>query len=196
MSEQDRANRIKLLIIILVPFVLMLLAWAIFYSGFGMPSGTSNNGLLLNPPLQLNDTLEDGAEKIVQSDNLSWFFLLPGSSSCDEACQQRLYLTRQIRTALGKHTHKIERLYLLDSGVEPDAAFSALLDQEHKDLRLVTISRAKLEAMVAASAAAERSLEQGYFLTDFRGFTMLYYGEEHTYKDTMKDVKYLLKYAP
>jgi len=196
MSGQDRSNRIKLLILILVPFILMLLAWGIFYSGIGMPTGTSNNGLLINPPLQLNDAVVDGKPDIVTSDNFSWFFLLPGNISCDQSCEERLYLTRQIRTALGKHTHKIQRLYLLDSGLEPDRQLKALLEQEHADLRVENISRRKLDALLAASPAAEQAPEQGYYLADFRGFMMLYYGEQHSYKDTMKDVKHLLKYAP
>lgn len=196
MSDQDRKNKTKLLIIILVPFILMLVAWGVFYSGIGMPSGTSNKGLLINPPMQLNDVIIDGAPNIVEQDNFNWFFLLPGGSSCFEACQQRLYLTRQIRTALGKHTHKIQRLYLLDEGIKPDEAFEALIQKEHPDLKLTTISRSKLAGLLANTSAAERSPEQGYYLADFRGFIMMYYGEEHIYKDTMKDVKYLLKYAP
>lgn len=198
LSEQElRANKIKLLILILVPFVLMLLAWFIFYSGVGMPKGTSNKGTLINPPLQVNELLPDGAEPVASRENLQWFFLIPSRAVCDEACEQRLYLTRQIRTALGKHTHKIQRLLLKEAGTELDTDFQALLKDQHSDLKIQDISWARLEqALAGHETAAATNTTAGYYLADFRGFIMMYYGEQHTYKDTMKDVKFLLKYAP
>ena len=195
--EQARANKIKLLVLILVPFVLMLLAWFIFYTGVGMPSGTSNKGALINPPLQLNELLPDGAEPLVHRDNTDWFFLLPSQSTCDEACMQRLYLTRQIRTALGKHTHKIQRLLLKATGTELSTDLQDLLAAEHTDLRVVDIDWAKLEQAMASHESAVNSQPfMDYYLADFRGFIMMFYAEEHSYKDTMHDVKFLLKYAP
>ncbi|MEM8498392.1 MAG: hypothetical protein AAF542_10250 [Pseudomonadota bacterium] len=198
MSEEViRSNKIKLLILILVPFVLMLLAWFIFYSGIGMPTGTSNRGTLINPPLQVNKVLPEGADLVAGRENLQWFFLLPSRAACDEACEQRLYLTRQIRTALGKHTHKIQRLLLKEAGTELDADYQTLLNEEHSDLKVQEISWAKLEnALAGHETAAATATTDGYYLADFRGFIMMYYGEQHSYKDTMKDVKFLLKYAP
>ncbi len=198
MSEQEiRSNKIKLLILILVPFVLMLLAWFIFYSGIGMPSGTANKGLLINPPLQINELLPEGTDPVVDQANLQWFFLVPSTATCDQACEQRLYLTRQIRTALGKHTHKIQRLLLKEAGTELEGKFQTLLNKEHSDLLIQDISWAKLEQALARHETASASAPlDGYYLADFRGFIMMYYGEQHTYKDTMKDVKFLLKYAP
>lgn len=198
MSEQEiRSNKIKLLVLILVPFVLMLLAWFIFYSGIGMPTGTSNRGTLINPPLQINELLPDGAELVAGRENLQWFFLLPSRAVCDQACEQRLYLTRQIRTALGKHTHKIQRLLLKEAGTELDEDFQILLNEEHSDLNVQEISWAKLETALAEhDTAAATATTDGYYLADFRGFIMMYYGGQHSYKDTMTDVKFLLKYAP
>ena len=98
-SEQARSNKIKLLILIVVPFALMLIAWGMFYSGVGMPTGTGNKGVLINPPLQLNDLVEDGHEAIVASDNFHWFFVLPSTAQCDEDCKQRLYLTCLLYTS-------------------------------------------------------------------------------------------------
>ena len=195
--EQARSNKIKLLILIFVPFTLMLLAWLMFYSGIGMPTGTGNKGVLINPPLQLNDVREDGTEKIVGPSNFKWFFLLPGTESCDKSCEERLYLTRQIRTALGKYTHKIQRLYLIDSNVELSDDFQTLLEEEHNDLIVQRISASKLQSLLASQGqAAQSQPAKDIYLADFRGFIMMYYNDSHTYKDMMKDIKFLLKYAP
>lgn len=194
---QARSNKIKLVVLIVVPFALMLLAWAMFFSGVGMPNGTGNKGLLINPPLQLNNLLEEHQEPIASSDNFKWFFVFQGASGCNEQCKQRLYLTRQIRTALGKHTHKIQRLMLLDKGVELEAGVQQLLQAEHPDLKVQTINAGAFETLLASDPnAAGSNPASDFYLADFRGFMMLNYNEQHTYKDTMKDVKFLLKYAP
>lgn len=196
-AEQARNNRIKLLVLILIPFTLMALAWVVFYTGIGMPSGTSNKGLLINPPLQLNDLVMQGAPPIATAENTQWFFVIPGEGSCNDACEQRLYLTRQIRTALGKHTEKIQRVYLIDQADKPSGDLQSLLNREHADLKVVAVSKAAFkELLLSHPQAAQTAAEQGYYLADFRGFMMMYYGQQHTYKDTISDVKYLLKYAP
>ncbi len=195
--EQARSNKIKLLILIVVPFALMLIAWGMFYSGVGMPTGTGNKGVLFDPPLQLNELVATGDEPIVASDNFNWFFVLPSTAQCDEDCKQRLYLTRQIRTALGKHTHKIQRLLLLEKELELSPDFQQLMEKEHSDAKVQRISAARLRTLLASEAnAAKTNPEKDFYLADFRGFMMLNYNEQHSYKDTMKDVKFLLKYAP
>ncbi|MFK8019011.1 MAG: hypothetical protein AB8B86_04510 [Pseudomonadales bacterium] len=195
--EQARSNKIKLLILIFVPFTLMLMAWVMFYSGIGMPKGTGNKGVLINPPLQLNEVSVDAATKIVETSNFKWFFLLPGTASCDKACEERLYLTRQIRTALGKYTHKIQRLYLVDSSLVLSNELQTLLKEEHEDLIVQRVSAEKLKQMLASQEQSSKSqASKDIYLADFRGFIMMYYNESHTYKDIMKDIKFLLKYAP
>ncbi len=192
-----KRGRFKLLVLILIPFLLMVLAWLMFYTGVGVPQGTRNKGLLINPPIQLNDTLAQTADPIVVGNNTKWFFLLVGGTDCNELCRQRLYLTRQIRTALGKNTHKIQRLYLKDSGAQLAPELLQLIEEEHPDLLIKNIDINKFKGLLSQhSAAGSTDPAVGYYLADFRGFIMMYYGSEHSYKDTMTDVKFLLKYAP
>lgn len=50
-----------------------------------------------------------------------WVLLTIDSGYCDEACQKKLYLMRQVRLVQGKEKHRIERLWLINDDVIPDA---------------------------------------------------------------------------
>lgn len=50
-----------------------------------------------------------------------WVLVTVDSGSCDEACQQKLYFMRQVRLVQGKEKHRIERLWLINDDVVPDA---------------------------------------------------------------------------
>ena len=50
-----------------------------------------------------------------------WVLVTVDSGLCDEACQQKLYFMRQVRLVQGKQKHRIERLWLINDDVIPDA---------------------------------------------------------------------------
>jgi hypothetical protein len=73
----------------------------------------------------------------------------------------------------------------------------AHIEKEHGGLVVRNISAGKLAALLATQeAAALSNPDADYYFADPRGFSMLYYTPEHNYKDTLKDVKFLLKHAP
>jgi hypothetical protein len=65
-----------------------------------------------------------------------WGLVYLAGPECDEECRQRLYLTRQVRTALNKDRPRVLRVY-----VAPDeaalAAARALLAEDHPELRFI-----------------------------------------------------------
>ncbi|MEK6596086.1 MAG: hypothetical protein AABZ18_06185 [Pseudomonadota bacterium] len=50
-----------------------------------------------------------------------WILVTIDSGYCDEACQEKLYFMRQVRLVQGKEKHRIERLWLINDNVIPDA---------------------------------------------------------------------------
>jgi len=50
-----------------------------------------------------------------------WVLVTVDSGHCDEACQAKLYFMRQVRLVQGKEKHRIERLWLVNDDVVPDA---------------------------------------------------------------------------
>jgi len=50
-----------------------------------------------------------------------WILVTIDSGYCDEACQEKLYFMRQVRLVQGKEKHRIERLWVINDNVIPDA---------------------------------------------------------------------------
>ncbi|MCZ6828740.1 MAG: hypothetical protein O7F73_04010 [Gammaproteobacteria bacterium] len=199
MTEPVGNNRLVLLLIAGLPVTMILLAtWLWYYVASGEIDlvevlGTANRGELISPPLPLQDlAVYDGAGAVVElfaADNGLWRILIPGTGVCDEACAHRLYYTRQIRTAMGKYSERIERIYL---SREEDAAqtFPQALRKAHPGLKVLYTPGAELAELWQDSAAEQAP---AYFLVDPRGWIMMSYGSGMDGKDVMADLKFLLK---
>ncbi len=194
-SKQARLNRYKLVLLFGLPLIIMVGAYLVYTTGIGMPTGTSNKGMLINPPLQIGDMPSLQPRPFPPADNAQWLFLVPGGADCDASCRERLYQTRQIRTALGKHTHRIQRMYLNFSGAALNAELRQFLSNEHADLEVVNAARQDFAGLIGAAAMPPAEIEQVFYVADPRGFIMLYYSAEHTGKDTLSDLKFLLKFS-
>lgn len=57
-----------------------------------------------------------------------WVLVTVDSGHCDEACKQKLYFMRQVRLVQGKQKHRIERLWLINDDVVPDAELAKEFD--------------------------------------------------------------------
>ncbi len=194
-ATQTKVNRYKLLLMFGIPLLIMASAYLVYTTGVGIPAGTSNKGVLINPPLQIGDIESLQPQPFPQADNKHWFFLIPASGDCDQLCRERLYKTRQIRTALGKHTHKVQRVYLNLAGAAPNAELQQFLDSEHADLQVINVSQQQFADLLGSVATPPSAVEQAFYVADPQGFIMLYYSAEHTGKETLSDMKFLLKFS-
>ena len=199
MTESGNSNRMVVLFIAGLPVTMILLAtWLWYYVERGdidlvQVLGTANQGELLSPPLPLHDVaLYDGTGAVVElfaADNSLWRILIPARGNCNAACVQRLYYTRQIRTAMGKYTDRIERLYV---GREEHAIamFPQDLRQQHPGLKILYTRGSELARLWEQSGTQS---EPAYFLVDPRGWVMMSYDSEVSYKGVLSDLKFLLK---
>ena len=208
-------SRMVLLLIAGIPVTIILVAtwlWYFVVQGdldlVGM-LGTANRGALVQPPRQLDDqSLHDatGLPVTIASMEPRWAMVVPvPGGSCDQACEQSLYVTRQIHVAMGKEFNRLRRLYIstastadtkmtvptLNDGRTAPAAegFARYLETEHTDLQALTLS---------ASSYATLFPEQGadpstWYLVDPAGWVMMSYNSGVSYKDVIADLKFLLK---
>ncbi|MCB1802541.1 MAG: hypothetical protein KDI82_12690 [Gammaproteobacteria bacterium] len=194
-DEQTRRNRTKLLLIFalfLLPPVSAWVAWK-YFSGAGV-SVTTNAGTLVAParPLTLAG-LHDRDGKAIGDDALRgrWTYVIFASGGCDEACQQQLYLTRQVRLAMSKDIPRVQRLLVLDGAPQPD--FAAELAEAHADL-IVAVRDAAAESVLEdfrGTGFAPGGVQ--YFLVDPLGNLMMYYDLDVPTKGMMRDLQKLLK---
>jgi hypothetical protein len=179
----NKIGRIKLLIIISIAFFPIFAAYMVFlYFPEWLPDMTTNQGTLIQPPIVL-----DGIE-IEPGQN--WVLLIPVDSSCDKACQQVLYLSRQTHIALGKNTSRVQRVILVEGQLSAD--FKELLREEHRKVKIIDI--AGDGTAVRLKALVPNGLHKLIvFVMDPNGNVMMYYRPEQGGKPMLRDLKHLLK---
>lgn len=205
-------NRLVLLLIAGVPVIVILAAtWLWYFVVRGDLDlvgtlGTANNGRLLEPPrpvaaLQLVD--QAGNPFDLTGGQPRWTLLVPAPGPCGAACEERLYLTRQIHIAMGKEFNRLRRAWVgsarvvetplavaaLSDGEPAPVDFSAYLRQEQVGLLTLRARGERLRAFFPA--LAERP--DTWYLVDPAGWVMMAYDERVNYKDVMADLKFLLK---
>lgn len=187
-------SRYLLLILMLIPIAVVLMASFVFFTGIGMPEGTRNKGVLIIPPQQINDIAllnQQGAkQKIEWIQESDWTFLIAHPASCDESCRKKFWENRQTRVALGKYQGHIRRVWLVTEG-RIDEQTQEWLVREHKDMQLLFVNGEAWQKLLQQSVVDQNAAQ--FYLLDPRGFVMMYYTAEQTYKDVIVDMKFLLK---
>lgn len=208
----NRTNRLILLTIIGLPVTMILTAtWLWYYVVNGHLDlvgalGTANRGHLVQPPRQLDQYALSDTEGAVRFADLppKWTLVVAnGGAKCAAACEQKLYLTRQIHVAIGRDYNRIGRLFLsetsvkdaalamdaLSDGAPLPASFAEYLAQQHKDATALTLPPGGMAALFPEVAQDETT----WYLVDPAGWVMMSYNSDVSYKDVIADLKFLLK---
>ncbi|MDG2271322.1 MAG: hypothetical protein P8L39_03390 [Halioglobus sp.] len=214
-NNSTTRNRMVLLLIGGIPLTVALVAtWLWYFVVRGDLDlvnilGTANRGELVQPPRQLDDqVLLDGSGRAITLSEMEprWTMLVPSAGGrCDEACERNLYLTRQIRVAMGKHFNRLRRFYveeehagstellvseLSDGRPAPAAAeFGQYLSAEHPGLKVLAVSSAGYKALFDEQSSDAST----WYLADPAGWIMMSYNAQVPYKDVIADLKFLLK---
>lgn len=182
-SSNVQYNRTQLIIILLVPVLVVVSSTALYFSGWLMPKGTSNNGYLLSPVLSVTDF---GLEPVEITQDRQWQ-LIQFSPNCDASCLEKVYEQRQVHVALGKRQDRIERILLTNSDVTDD------LGSDYPNLIVDAAQISAITDNVKARIPGTHLADNPVFVVDPFGNIMLYFTSEHDYKAQMSDLKKLLK---
>lgn len=171
--------------------------------------GTANSGELLPEPINIRDLefeATNSASVSLSAIEPKWTMMMVNDGPrCDEACNELLYLTRQIRIAIGRDYQRTQRILVVDQpideiqssggvvigadGISANNQSEALLPQierEHVDLKLWR----RDEATVVPEGEL---MPNSWYLVDPAGWVMMRYSTEVNYKDVIGDLKFLLK---
>lgn len=176
----------------------MLMAYIVYSTGMGIPRGTVNKGELLLPATGITDlplVARDTGERITLSDKKIWRMIIVGDNHCDKACQNMLYLSRQVHIRLGEKANRVERLYLnIDENYA--AEFMAELSADHPRLIQAYVDKEGWKSLFSNTSIADNSLSgHNIYLVDQQGFAMMSYDDKHSGADLLSDTKRLLKYS-
>jgi hypothetical protein len=164
-------GRLKMLLVLLVcasPVV------ASYFTYFVIrPGARTNYGTLIVPSRALPDlplTELDGRPVAAASLQGQWLMLTLGGGACDAACEQRLYLQRQLREMMGRERERIDKLWLVtdDAPLKPELRAALAAAPATRVLRVPP-------AAVAAWLAAEpgQALDAHLYIVDPMGQWMM-----------------------
>ncbi|WP_049722984.1 hypothetical protein [Gilvimarinus polysaccharolyticus] len=194
-SPSKKRGQLQALLLMLIVALPMIAAYTIYHTGWGMPDGTVNQGVLLSPPIQISDLApqEQNETWDLTEESKRWRYVIPGNASCDKTCLDNLYLTRQVHIRLNEKAERVERIYLLqDEVLSPE--LTQHIKEQHPLLRVMTIKRSDLTEALKGSNFSDDPVAAGrYFLMDQEGFLMLAYTPVHSGGELLKDIKKMLK---
>lgn len=191
--EQVRRGRRTALLLFAIGFGPMILATIMFYTGWLNPSGHSNNGELILPPTPLAELQLQGAKGQAlhtrfgpDVPNAEWMMIVV-ADSCTESCEELLYKARQVNIALGKNANRVNRSAWLGS---MNDQLASRWSSEYSSMEKLTLPEG---ATPVWPEGVNPASQPRILLVDPFGNVIMHYGDEHTGKDMLKDLKHLLK---
>lgn len=127
-TTRTRGGRWKMLAVMLVCAAPVIASYFSYY--VLRPDGRRNFGELINPQRSLPDlTASDVGGQSVNLRTLKgqWLLVNVASGTCDELCNQNLYLQRQMRESLGKDKDRLDRVWLITDDKPIDAKLQTAL---------------------------------------------------------------------
>jgi len=118
------SGRVKMILVLLVCTAPVVASYFSYY--VLRPDGGNNAyGRLIQPTVATPDvparTLDNQAVPL-RSIKGQWLLVLAGSGACDEACEKRLFMQRQLREMTGRERERVDKLWLVtdDAPVKPE----------------------------------------------------------------------------
>ena len=227
----QRGGRAILLLIAGLPVTMILAAtWLWYFVERGDIDivgalGTANSGEILGNPANIRSrsfTASDGSETSLDALERKWTFMVVNSGEiCDATCSELLYLTRQIRIAIGRDFHRIQRVMMVDlpaDTIRIQTSTGAESAQERIEGGAVTEAIDNASTIAAAGetplldaiesehpdvsvwqAGSEpvvperHAADSAWYLVDPSGWVMMRYSSEVNYKDVIGGRNFLLK---
>jgi cytochrome oxidase Cu insertion factor (SCO1/SenC/PrrC family) len=182
-------KRAQLYALLALFFGPLLIAWIWFFQFEDVRPGTVNKGDLIEPVVALADLeLVARGEEIAASPFAGdWSIVVLAPETCDERCEQALYITRQVWIRLNKDADRVQRVLL--AGPDVDYPAAAHLDLKAYDADASTFARF-IDSIERSSDGAER-----VYLVDPQGNLMMSYPPEFTPAMLHDDLKRLLRYS-
>lgn len=192
--------RLKFVLLLVLFAAPVLGAYALYFWApqAWKPSGRTHHGRLLDParPVESLSLHDIGGDRLDQSVfNEKWTLLLVGPARCPESCMKRLYDTRQVRTALGRHAPRVQRIFVATDRADAES-FQQRISVEHPDLRVLVAEGAEVYGINRQFILDGRGpIEYPYdiYLLDPHANWLMSYTLDTSAKDLLKDLKKLLR---
>ena len=183
-KTKPESGRLQLTFVALVFLGPLILAAWMYMTGQLAPSGSSNKGALLEPVINVQDTLPK-SPVITLADGV-WLMLYENSAECDEFCKQQLHRLRHTRLMLGSEMSRIISVFLYGK-----SAFDrGFLDKEHPGL---TIINDEALTDLLQEKRPKQLMPGGIYLIDPLSNLVMYFPPNLDSREMLDDLKHLLR---
>ena len=191
-AKQQRKNRLQLIAILAIVIIPVVGSTFMYYTGIGMPTATSNKGILITPPITLTDM------ELQTDDGQHWSWLSTGNfrlalllnGECDGQCEELLHNIRQVHVRLAKRAGSVERWLLQFDYTAKDAQ----LINNYPHLTYVRSDlQAWRERLVQNKAIDMSFTGHQIALLDRRGNLIMMFNPDQSGQDLLDDLNFLIK---
>lgn len=191
-SPRTRAGRLQMTLILLVCAAPVVASYALYFGWRPSDTGTAYATLIQPsvglPAVQATDL--DGRAQPLRSLKGQWLFVVVAPAACDAACEQRLFLQRQLREMTGRERDRIDKVWL----VTDEAPVRAELRQALGGPAPVTVWRLPRETVQGwLRPAAGRALEDHLYVVDPMGEWMMRAPPQPDPAKLKRDIERLLR---
>lgn len=194
-GQRTRTGRWKLLLVLLVCASPVILSYFTYF--VIRPEGRTNYATLITPTPEASRewpefSMKDPQGQAVRARDLrgQWILVAVAASACDAACEDRLFMQRQLREMTGRERERLDKVWLVtdDGAIKPELA-QALLGTP--GMRILRVDRAAVAAWLQPEAGA--ALEDHLYLVDPMGQWMMRAPVKTEPAKFKKDLERLLK---
>lgn len=167
-APRTSVGRLKMILIFLVCASPVVASYFTYY--VVRPEGRRSYGELIDPqrPLPAVEARTiDGPSQPLASLKDQWLLVTVAGAGCEAACQQNLYLQRQLRESLGREKDRVERVWLISD----EAPVAESLKPALEGATVLRLPQAQLQAWLAP--ASGHALSDHLFVVDPLGHWMM-----------------------
>jgi len=185
----SKHQKLVIILIFLVTIGPFLFAYTLYQRGNAANLKLNNNGDLISPVINVEKNEAISGKTLLGK----WWLVYIGPKNCRLECHDMLYNLKQIRTALGKDTHRVERLFI----AHPDCQSSVCetyLSEAYPDMKRITLKREAFNQLFAGvNQHFEREMVGEVYIIDPKGNMMMHYAGDSEPRAILSDVKRLLR---
>ena len=167
-GQRTRSGRWRMLAVLLVCAAPVIASYVTYY--LIRPQNQKSYGDLIQPSRPIPSiNVQDLDQHSLPLTDLKnqWLLVSVASGACDAACQERLYLQRQILTSLGRERDRLDWVWLIsDSAPVPEAIQPGL-----KEAMVLRMDRTAIDAWLQPQAGHD--LSEHLYLVDPMGEWMM-----------------------
>ena len=167
-KQRTTRGRWKMLAVLLACAAPVIASYFTYY--VIRPEGRRNFGELVQPQRPVPDVATvalDGSSGTLRALKGQWLLVSVAGGACEKACQDNLYLQRQLRESVGREKDRVDWVWLVTDDKAPPAALEPAL----KQAQVRRVDEAALAQWLAP--AAGQALRDHIYVVDPMGHWMM-----------------------